>query len=393
MPIIIDTGDVFTWGGNDHGQLGTGKNINENLPVKIKFFTEKLKQTATGTKYTLFLSISGKVYGCGTNNTGQIGLKDRKNYLVPTKISSLDPMNVIKISAGYHSAAISFKGELYIWGNSSLGDFLTPQKVCKNIDCPVSDIKMGDRFTIVLDLKGNLWGFGQNASGELGNGNFESRNIATKLSSLKNKKVYSISCGKNFTLALGDRVEKNKTEDKELLSVKSGKKSMKLIEMEKSIYNLASLRESEEAFSVSDDDEYSISKMVYLNSSANKRKRDNWFDEERELSERKRESLSLDSLDQMIKDKKKNDTTLTEPDQFTYQARKGERQSSTKYIKENKKDKEGESAKKFESPPRNYSMSGLKNVLADMKILKIQNNLLAQQLEEKSKQILFNKFI
>ena len=309
---------------------------------------------------------------------------------MPTKISSLDMTNITKISAGYHSAAISLKGELYIWGNCALGDFWTPQKACKNIDCPVVDIKMGDGFTIVIDMKGSVWGFGKNSSGELGNGDFESRNIATRLSSLKNKKVYSICCGKNFALALGECIEKkNQADDAELTSSKNGKKHIK---REKSMNNLVTQRELE-VFSISDEGEDSISNMAYVHPSASKAKRDGWFAEEREFGEKKRESLSLDSLDQMIKEKKKNDTNVTEPDQqLMYQGGKSETRGSTKYMRD-KKNKEGGSAKKFESSlsscQMNYSMAGLKNVLADMKILKIQNNLLGEQLEEKSRQKLY----
>ena len=309
---------------------------------------------------------------------------------MPTKISSLDMTNITKISAGYHSAAISLKGDLYIWGNCALGEFWTPQKACKNIDCSVVDIKMGDGFTIIIDMKGNVWGFGKNTSGELGNGDFESRNIATRLSSLKNKKVYSISCGKNFALALGECVEKkNQAHDAELTLSKNGKKHIK---REMSMNNLVTQRELE-VFSISDAGEDSISNMAHVHPSASKAKRDNWFGEEREFGDKKRESLSLDSLDQMIKEKKRNDTNVTEPDQqLMYQGGKSEMRGSIKYIRD-KKNKEGESAKKFESSlssfQMNYSMAGLKNVLADMKILKIQNNLLGEQLEEKSRQKLY----
>ncbi len=35
---------------------------------------------------------------------------------------------IVSISAGYHSAALDYYGNLFIWGSGSFGEFLRPKK-------------------------------------------------------------------------------------------------------------------------------------------------------------------------------------------------------------------------------------------------------------------------
>jgi hypothetical protein len=44
----------------------------------------------------------------------------------PVRVSGLDSQKIVLIEAGYHSAAVNFKGDLLIWGTSSLGEYLSP---------------------------------------------------------------------------------------------------------------------------------------------------------------------------------------------------------------------------------------------------------------------------
>ena len=59
-----------------------------------------------------------------------------------------------------------------------------PQKV-SNLKSPVSDIALGRYFGCVIDNIGNLYSWGQNSDGQLGLGDYESRNLPTLMISLK----------------------------------------------------------------------------------------------------------------------------------------------------------------------------------------------------------------
>ena len=66
--------------------------------------------------HTVGLTKNGEVFSWGDNTDGQLGHGDKKERSVPTKVTALDGIVIIKISCGrYHTAAISDKGELLTW--------------------------------------------------------------------------------------------------------------------------------------------------------------------------------------------------------------------------------------------------------------------------------------
>ena len=196
------------FGNGTHGQLGNGNKENELMPHKVRTFEEKISAVSCGNEHTLFLTNNGRVFACGSNKGGQLGTGNRKNHLYPQKVIGLDIARVTKIAAGYHSAALTFKGELYVWGSSWLGENSSPVRVGQNFENVFVDIKMGENFTALLDLRGHVYTFGNNRNGELGQGDTQNRAEITKVTKLKDKKVTSIACGKNFVIALGRTVSK-----------------------------------------------------------------------------------------------------------------------------------------------------------------------------------------
>ena len=50
-----------------------------------------------------------------------------------------------KISAGSHSGSVDINGNLYIWGKSKIGKFLTPYEV-EPVGEKMMDISIGNNF-------------------------------------------------------------------------------------------------------------------------------------------------------------------------------------------------------------------------------------------------------
>ena len=62
---VTDT-DVYSWGLNSHGQLGTGSCANEEYPTKVLSLSSKgVNGVACGARHSLFLCPSGLMYICG----------------------------------------------------------------------------------------------------------------------------------------------------------------------------------------------------------------------------------------------------------------------------------------------------------------------------------------
>lgn len=192
------------FGNNKFGQLGDGTSEDKLSPIKITISNEKAHRIACGNDYTLVLTAKGHIYGFGLNSSGQLGIGNQDNTNVPVRSLLPESVFMSKIIAGYHSAAISSQGELYVWGESSLGNFLIPREISWDNEMSITGLEMGEDFTVVIDQKGFVWGFGNNAKGELGQGDLEERESLVQIPDLFSKKIRTFSCGKEFVIALSD---------------------------------------------------------------------------------------------------------------------------------------------------------------------------------------------
>ena len=108
---------VYSIGCNDYGQLGTGDIKIKYVPTLI-FGLSNIISISTYKNYCLTLSDNGKVYSFRRNDYGQLGLGDTNHRNIPTHISHL-PCNIIQIATGhFHSAVLTNKGTVYVFGNN-----------------------------------------------------------------------------------------------------------------------------------------------------------------------------------------------------------------------------------------------------------------------------------
>ena len=135
-----------------------------------------------------------KVFTCGTNDFGELGLGHRENTYYLTEIEDLTGKEVSKISCCLYSAALTKRGELFIWGTSPQGESIRPQKL-KVSQKPLVDIKIGVRLALAQDELGKVWAWGQNDNFELGLGNNSKQEKAKEIRSLANKSVRGFAIG------------------------------------------------------------------------------------------------------------------------------------------------------------------------------------------------------
>ncbi|RBP99879.1 hypothetical protein CRD59_02275, partial [Bifidobacterium xylocopae] len=124
---VSTSGDVYTWGDNEQGQLGFGNNANKSAPSKVGLPAgTRVQRIATGNGHMLALTDTGKLYAWGSSAKGQLGRGDTTGSNTPVEISVPKGKTYGAVGAGYeHSLATSGTGELYVWGSNSdsqLGD-------------------------------------------------------------------------------------------------------------------------------------------------------------------------------------------------------------------------------------------------------------------------------
>ncbi|KHJ82369.1 hypothetical protein OESDEN_17937, partial [Oesophagostomum dentatum] len=90
-------------------------------------------QAASGNDHSLFLTDKGAVYALGTGSRGELGIGLVPRVCELTWIEALEGVHVISVAAaGWHSAALTGEGDVYVWGwnhRGQLGDEKASEKV------------------------------------------------------------------------------------------------------------------------------------------------------------------------------------------------------------------------------------------------------------------------
>lgn len=120
--VFIDVdGNVYAAGNNDKGQLCLDDVEYRIYPSQIELpGDEKAVSAAVGGEFTFILSDAGKLYGCGSNELGQLGLgPDVLETLLPDDGNGLT--GVLSVSAGRDFALIRTEDGLYVMGDNTFG--------------------------------------------------------------------------------------------------------------------------------------------------------------------------------------------------------------------------------------------------------------------------------
>ncbi len=120
-------GDIWTWGGDDKGQLGDGPTHTperwtpEKLTVMDSGNRVRFAQISAGQKQALALDEYGTMWAWGNNDAGQLGNNSTIDLSVPTKVTLLDdngdPLQFTFVEAGYgQSFGLDSNGQIWAWG-------------------------------------------------------------------------------------------------------------------------------------------------------------------------------------------------------------------------------------------------------------------------------------
>jgi len=183
-------GKAWGWGYNGYGQLGDNMNIDRWTPVAV-YGNKIYYHISAGYTHTVALDNQGKAWGWGYNSDGQLG--DNTTLSKRTPVSVYGDKTFCHISAGgYYTSAIDYLGKVWAWGNNFFGQLGDNTETPRNIPVSVYGIKRkicqiecGEYFTICLDIKGQVWGWGYNGGGELGDNTWENKCIPVSIHGVK----------------------------------------------------------------------------------------------------------------------------------------------------------------------------------------------------------------
>lgn len=83
---LLESGDVYCWGGNDRGQLGVGDTMARGSATRVSGFTARVLQVSTGDFHSCAALSTGDVACWGGNFEGQLGTGNTTPSLTPVII-------------------------------------------------------------------------------------------------------------------------------------------------------------------------------------------------------------------------------------------------------------------------------------------------------------------
>ncbi|MDR1775567.1 MAG: Ig-like domain-containing protein [Actinomycetes bacterium] len=174
--LFIDgEGALWSWGGNEGGQLGDGTKTDSDRLIHIGSDTDWVS-VAGGDDHSLALKSDGSLWSWGLNNQGQLGQGDTTARLTPTRVGT-DTDWVAIDASGNHSTALKSDGSA--WGAganqySAIGNNTTSTNCTTftraNGTGDYTVLSAGGYHTVAVKRDGTLWAWGQNMTGQYGNG-------------------------------------------------------------------------------------------------------------------------------------------------------------------------------------------------------------------------------
>jgi alpha-tubulin suppressor-like RCC1 family protein len=210
---LSEAGEVYAWGSKTSGRLGDGltsgsrryagkvfQGVSGSIPL-----AGMSRIAAYGGSSLAISSGTGNVWAWGANSSGQLGLGSTtsKSRALQVKLNSTTYISdAWDVSCGESHAAIvrwnvtnaAMQGRVFCSGQQQygrLGNNLTasasktyPVEVVKTGGVPLEGIvsvAAGSSHTLGLDNNGNVWAWGYNGNGALGDNSVTSRGYAAKV--------------------------------------------------------------------------------------------------------------------------------------------------------------------------------------------------------------------
>ncbi|MGH3391638.1 MAG: RCC1 domain-containing protein [Actinomadura sp.] len=202
----------LSWGQNNFGELGDPMATERYVPGEVSMPTGVTFATiTTGAYHTAALTTAGDVYAWGFNIFGQLG--DGTTTDAATPVQSTLPMGttVTQLVAGVaHNLALTSTGEVYAWGYNAYGqlgdgtttDRDTPVPVDLPVGVTISSVGAGWNHSVAVTSTGELLAWGDNENGQLGDGTTTNSDTPVQVLLPTGVTVTTAAGGLNHSLAV-----------------------------------------------------------------------------------------------------------------------------------------------------------------------------------------------
>jgi alpha-tubulin suppressor-like RCC1 family protein len=180
---------VYRWG--VVGNRGKIAKLELDRPTVIAGISGRVVQIATSNSDGYALTSAGQVYGWGVNSYGELGTGQVTPYQTravrvrfPSRVKITSLANPMPFDAGL---AIDSAGRAWGWGLNGAGDLCLPSLVySRPQQLPLSDVTLatGARTHALFDSNGKVYACGSGDAGELGTGSTASTSTPSPVTGL-----------------------------------------------------------------------------------------------------------------------------------------------------------------------------------------------------------------
>ncbi|CBZ49869.1 hect E3 ubiquitin ligase, related [Neospora caninum Liverpool] len=190
MAVVSQSGELYMWGCNSEGQLGTGDRRDASVPRVVKALQGKIvKVVACAQEHTVCCLDDGSAYAWGCALNGRLGLH---GLSIPSSAG-------LGVSAPPGAPTKGARTEPL----ASACLVCTPRVLESLCGYFITDVACGIYHTAFLGVyeqhKTSLFTCGLGLNGRLGHGDEEDRHLPTPVHALENLNITAIACGAHHT--------------------------------------------------------------------------------------------------------------------------------------------------------------------------------------------------
>ena len=185
--------ELWAWGQNTYGKLGNNNETTYSSPIQIPGTTWG-PNVASGTNNGMATKTDGTLWSWGINQHGELGINNRTYYSSPVQIPGTTWKDVK--CADYHALATKTDGTMWVWGfnyDGTLGQNQAPGNLAR-VSSPVqvgsetdwnkipdAGGALGQFHGMASNTSGELWMWGNNQYGPLGDGSQTDRSMPVQI--------------------------------------------------------------------------------------------------------------------------------------------------------------------------------------------------------------------
>jgi alpha-tubulin suppressor-like RCC1 family protein len=204
-------GSLWSWGNQTYGRLGAGAgSSNTQSPTQVSGFTNAIAVSA-GYEHSLVLKSDGSVWSFGHNPDGRLGDGSTTDRNTPVQVVGLT--GIVAIAAARQASyALQTDGAgggiVWAWGDNTFGQLgdgsnlsrSTPVRVLNVPSAIAISAGYGAQFGVALAANGQVWAWGHNDLGQVGNGTTADATEGKAVSTISAARV--IGAGSEYALAI-----------------------------------------------------------------------------------------------------------------------------------------------------------------------------------------------